>query len=328
MTLIGRGTAALAVAAIACLCACGGDRQGTLKVSGNIEVTQVEASFRVPGRVVERPVDEGQMVKAGQLIARLDDADFKQQVDLRQADADAARAALDKLLAGSRREEIGAAAAQVEQAKADLARAQADDLRNTDLLKKEVISPREYDASHSALRRRAGRLREAQEQYDLVKNGPRREDIDQARARLDAAEQALALAQTQLGYATLTSAQPGVVLSKNVEPGDFVAPGTPVVTLGDLREVYLRAYVDETDLGRVKVGQKAEVTTDSYPGKRYDGSITFIAQEAEFTPKTVQTAEERVKLVYRIKVTVPNPSMDLKPGMPADGVIRGLRTEC
>ena len=321
MTLTGRGTAALAVAAIASLLACGGNGRGELKVSGNIEVTQVEASFRVPGRVVERPVDEGQKVAAGQLLARLDDVDFKHQVDLRQADANAAKAALDRLLAGSRREEIAAAAAQVEQARALLSRAQADDRRNTELLKKEVISPREYDASHSAFAAEQARLREAQEHYDLVKNGPRREDIDQARARLDAAEQALTIARTQFGYATLTSVQPGVVLSKNVEPGEYVAAGTPVVTTGDLSEVFLRAYINETDLGRVKVGQKADVTTDSYPGKRYPGTITFIGQEAEFTPKTVQTAEERVKLVYRVKITVPNPSMDLKPGMPADGVI-------
>jgi HlyD family secretion protein len=131
----------------------------------------------------------------------------------------------------------------------------------------------------------------------------------------------LGLARTQLSYTTLTAAQPGVVLSKNVEPGEFVAPGTPVVTLGDLHEVYLRAYVDERDLGRVKLGQKVSLTTDTFTGKRYEGHITFVSPEAEFTPKTVQTEKERVKLVYRIKVTVPNPQMELKPGMPADGVI-------
>lgn len=315
-------TGAWALAAAASLVACGKSPQGTLKVSGNIEVTQVEASFKVAGRVAERPVDEGQVVKSGQLIARLEDADFNQQVALRQAECDAARANVDKLLAGSRREEIGSAKAQVDQAKADLSRAQADDSRNSGLLTKEVISPREYDASHSAYLASQARMNQAQEQYDLVKNGPRREDIAQARARLESAEQSLALARTQLGYATLTAPQPGVVLSKNVEPGAFVAPGTPIVSIGDLHEVYLRAYVDERDLGRVKLGQKAALTTDSYPGKRYEGIVTFISPEAEFTPKTVQTEKERVKLVYRIKITVPNPQMELKPGMPADGAVR------
>ncbi len=322
MTLMGRCASGLSVGAMVCLCACGGDSQSTLKVSGNIEVTQVEASFKVAGRVAERPVDEGQTVKSGQLIARLEDADFTQQVALRQAEADAARANLDRLLAGSRKEEIGSARAQLEQARADLSRAQADDGRNSDLFKKEVISAREYDASHSAFLASQARVNQAQEQFDLVKNGPRREDIAQARARLESAEQSLGLARTQLSYATLTAAQPGVVLSKNVEPGEFVAPGTPVVTLGDLHEVYLRAYVDERDLGRVKLGQSVALSTDTYPGKRYEGRISFISPEAEFTPKTVQTEKERVKLVYRIKVTVPNPQMELKPGMPAEGRIR------
>jgi|WetSurMetagenome_2_1015567.scaffolds.fasta_scaffold05305_5 HlyD family secretion protein len=309
---------ALAGCSLLLVSACSRTRPAQLKVSGNVEVTQVQASFRVPGRVAERPVDEGQLVKTGQLLARLDDQDLKQQLALRQADEVAARAALDKLLAGSRSQEVGASKAALQQAEADLARAQADDRRNTELLQKEVISQREFDATHSAYLAAEARMKQAREQYDLVKVGPRKEDIEQGRAALAAAAQGTALAQTQLGYATLLAPSDGLVLSKNVEPGDYVAPGTPVVTLGDLGEVFIRAYIDERDLGRVKVGQKAVVGTDSYPGKRYEGLVTFISQEAEFTPKTVQTQKERVALVYRIKVTVPNPSRELKPGMPAD----------
>jgi HlyD family secretion protein len=111
------------------------------------------------------------------------------------------------------------------------------------------------------------------------------------------------------------------VLSKNIEPGEYVAPGTPVVTVGDLVNVWLRAYIDEADLGRVKVGQKARVTTDTYPGRVYPGTISFISAEAEFTPKNVQTAKQRVKLVYRIKIDIQNPKMELKAGMPADAQI-------
>jgi HlyD family secretion protein len=147
------------------------------------------------------------------------------------------------------------------------------------------------------------------------------------------AEAALALAKTRTGYAELTWPPAGVVpppnaappmyvvLSKNLEPGEYVAPGTPVVTIGDLVNVWLRAYVNETDLGRVKVGQKARVTTDTDPRKIYDGRISFIASQAEFTPKNVQTEKERVKLVYRIKIDIRNPDMELKPGMPADAKI-------
>jgi HlyD family secretion protein len=164
-------------------------------------------------------------------------------------------------------------------------------------------------------------LMQAKETLILVKKGPRKETIDQARARLDQANQALAMAETQLGYATLVSPISGVVLSKNVEPGEYVAPGTPVVTIGNLDNVWLRAYINETDLGRVKVGQRVRVTTDTYPGKVYEGYISFIASQAEFTPKNVQTEKERVKLVYRIKIDIPNPNMELKPGMPADADI-------
>ena len=124
-----------------------------------------------------------------------------------------------------------------------------------------------------------------------------------------------------MSYATVVSPLTGVVLSKNIEPGEYVAPGTAVVTVGDLVNVWLRAYIDETDLGRVKVGQRAWVTTDTYPGKIYEGRVSFISSEAEFTPKNVQTQKERVKLVYRIKIDITNPNMELKPGMPADAVI-------
>ena len=142
-----------------------------------------------------------------------------------------------------------------------------------------------------------------------------------ARARFEQAQQALGLAETQLGYATLTSPTAGVILSKNVEPLEYVAPGTSVVTLANLGQVWLRAYVEEADLGRVKVGQKALIATDSYPGKRYEGRVSFIASQAEFTPKSVQTVKERAKLVYRIKIDIPNPAMELKPGMPVDAEI-------
>ena len=151
--------------------------------------------------------------------------------------------------------------------------------------------------------------------------GPRKEDIDQARARFEQAQQALALAQTQLGYATLTAPTSGVILSKNIEPLEYVAPGTSVVTLANLDQVWLRAYLEESDLGRVKVGQKASITTDTYPGKRYEGRVSFISSEAEFTPKSVQTRKERSRLVYRIKIDIRNLAMELKPGMPADADI-------
>lgn len=301
--------------------ACGNSKPKQLKVSGNIEVIQVEASFRVAGKVLERPVDEGQVVKAGQLLARLDAKDLEQQVAMRRADAATARAALDALLAGSRKEEIEASRAALEQASADLRRLEPDEARLRDLQQKGILSERDYEATRAALESARAKVRQADQQFTLVRKGPRKEDIDQARARFDQAQQALLLAQTQLGYGTLTAPTSGVILSKNIEPLEYVAPGTSVVTLANLGQVWLRAYVEEGDLGRVKVGQKALVTSDSFPGKRYEGRVSFIASEAEFTPKSVQTRKERAKLVYRIKIDLPNPAMELKPGMPVDAEI-------
>jgi HlyD family secretion protein len=347
--------------------------RGALRVSGNIEVTDAEVSFKIPGRVRERLVDEGQMVKAGQTVARLDSAELAQEAALHRADFQAGQAALDELLAGSRPEEIAQARAASEQAKARLdemlagsrpqelaaaeaalrrtqaetERARLDADRYAGLYKKEIVSAQQYDAARTAYETALQRQREAEEQfklvregprkeaieqaraawlqaqqrYELVRKGPRKETIEQARARAEQARQALAVAETRLSYTTLSSPLTGVVLSKNIEPGEYVAAGTPIVTVGDLEHPWLRAYINETDLGRVKAGQRVRVTADTFPGKAYEGHVSFISSQAEFTPKSVQTEKERVKLVYRIKVEIANPNMELKPGMPADAEI-------
>lgn len=297
------------------------NRRGTVHVSGNIEVIAVEASFKVPGRVKERPVDEGEMVRPGQLIARLDSEDFEHEVSRTRSEAEAMRAVLAELEAGSRPEEIAQARAALARADSEAKRLDTEYRREKALFAKEVIPQRELDTARTAYETSQAAAREAREAFILVRKGPRRERIDQARARLREAEAALALAQTRLGYTTLTATLAGLVLSKNVEPGEQVAAGTPVITVGDINNTWLRAYIAETDLGRVKVGQKAQVTTDTWPGKVYAGRVSFISPEAEFTPKNVQTEKERVKLVYRIKITIPNPQMELKPGMPADAEI-------
>ncbi|MBN2577619.1 MAG: efflux RND transporter periplasmic adaptor subunit [Pirellulales bacterium] len=346
---------------------------GEIRVSGNIEVTDAEISFKIPGRVIKRDVDEGDFVTKGQEIARLEDDDLKREVDVRLAELEAAKAALAELEAGSRPQEIAAAKAVMEKAEQawkdlkagprsqEIAAAEAAVKaavsekalawsllgRSKRLLEQNVGSREDFDMSKSRYEVSVQRYQEAvaklddlragyrehqieqaravyeqaKAQYELVKEGPRREDIEQAKARVQQAQAALKLAETRTEYAVVVSPLTGVVLSKNIEPGEYVAPGTPVVTVGDLENVWLRAYIRETDLGRVKVGQKAMVTVDSFPGRVFPGRVAFIAQEAEFTPKNVQTEKERVKLVYRIKIDINNKDMDLKPGMPADAVI-------
>ncbi len=352
---------------------CGSEKPGTVRVSGNIEVTDADVGFKISGRVLERAVSEGDLVTAGQLVARLEDADIRQEVAVRKAEVLAAHAQLSELEAGSRPEvvaqaeaavqraaarvrelqtgsrpqEIATAEAAVASAAADFERIRQDYERQRTLFQKDVIAEREFQAYQSSHDMAQARLREAEERLSLVRegprdeqveqaqaalkeaderlreirNGPRVETIEQARARLQQTREALQLSETRLGYASIVAPLSGVVLTDSIEAGEFVAPGTPVVTVGDLHHVWLRGYVDETDLGRVKVGQAVQVTTDTYPDKVFRGRITFIASEAEFTPRSVQTTKERVKLVYRIKVDIPNPDMELKPGMPADGVI-------
>lgn len=344
-----------------------------IKVSGNVEVIDVDASFRIPGLVVSRPVDEGDMVSEGRLVARLDDTELKDDVAARKAAVQEALAALDELLNGSRPQEIREAEATANQlqkrleelengsrpeeiteararlasARADLERWKLDFDRQQKLYERDVISSREFDVTRASYESAQAKVREGEaalalvlagprweqvaqaraaleaalQRLSLAREGPRIEAIRQAKARLEQAQQSAAIAELRLAYSATSSPISGVVLSKNVEPGEYVAPGTPIVTIGDLVHVWLRAYINETDLGRVKLGQKARVTTDSYPGKSYEGRVAFISSQAEFTPKNVQTQTERVKLVYRIKIDIDNPKMELKAGMPADAEI-------
>lgn len=294
---------------------------GVLRVSGNIEMTDAEVSFKIPGRVADRLVSEGETVTARQVVARLDTSELAQEVALRKAEVRASVAALAELETGSRPEEIAQAEAVVRRSEADVTRAQADLKRLERLYEQDNVSAQDYDAANTVVAVTEAKLREAQEQLRLVRKGPRIEKIERSRAQLEQAKEALALAETRLGYATIASPLTGLVLSHNIEPGEFVAAGTPIVTVGDLEHVWLRAYIDEADLGRVKVGQTAAVTTDTFPDKAYEGRVSFIASQAEFTPKSVQTEKERVKLVYRIKITIDNPRMELKAGMPADAKI-------
>jgi HlyD family secretion protein len=279
-------------------------------------------------------------------------ATMQADLQVKNADLSAAQSQLLQLKNGARPQEleqatdaVNAAQAQYDQAKKDWERAQT-------LHKDDDISTSQFDAYRTRYQSSDATLKQVKEQLALVKEGPRSETIEGAAAQVTKARAAIemgqanaietkrreqdvmarrgdierakaqiALIDSQLADTIATSPINGVVLVKAADVGEVLAPGTSVVTVGDIDHPWLRAYIREQDLGRVKVGAKAKVTTDSFPGKPYEGRISYIASEAEFTPKQIQTAEERVKLVYRIKIDIDNPRHELKSNMPADAEI-------
>ena len=356
----------------------------SIRVSGNIELTEVNISFKIPGKLIERRVDEGDRVTAGMVLARLDKdqlvgqserarggvasaesqlaqqttaidyqaESLEGQIQQRAAEVKAAEARLAALVAGSRVQEKQQAQSSVDRAQTEYDRATADWKRAQTLIKNEDISAADFDQYRTRYETADAQLKTAKEQLALVLEGPRKEDIDASRAQLAQAQAVLRLAeaqrielkrqhqqlvqraadvvqrkadlsvvQTQLDDTEATSPIGGVVLVKSAEVGEVVAAGTAVLTVGDIDHPWVRAYISESDKGRVKLGDKVNVTTDSYPGKIYPGRVSFIASEAEFTPKQIQTAEERAKLVYRVKIAVDNPKGELNSNMPADAEI-------
>ena len=295
--------------------------QTTLTLSGNIEAHESVVGFKVPGRLAELPVEEGELVKAGDILAGLDQGDYRQQVRIDEANLGTRNAELDLATAGSRPQEKKAAHQSVVDARADYELKKHDLERYQALYDKDEVSAQVRDTAAAALKRSQAALERAKQNYDQVMEGVRKEQVEINRAGVRSASQALELSRIRLGYATLRAPVSGVVLVRQAELGEVLSAGTPVVTIADLDHLWLRGYLSETDLGRVKLGQAATVRTDTYPGKTYRGRVSFISSQAEFTPKSVETHKERVTLVYRVKIDLDNPAHELKPGMPADATL-------
>lgn len=293
-----------------------------LKLSGNIEAHESLVSFKVPGRIIVLPVDEGMSMKAGDLLARLDSDDYRQQVDVDEATTRVRDRQLELGLAGSRIQEIEAARQSIVDAQADLDQKKKDFARYEALYKLDEITGQVRDQAATAVTRAQATLDRAEQIYDELVEGTRKEELDVDRANVRQAHQNLEMSRIRLGYTVLRAPFNGIVLVRQAELGEVTSPGTPIVTLADLDHIWLRVYLPETDLGKVWWGQDVDVRADTYPGKLYHGHVSVISSEAEFTPKSVQTEQERVTLVYRIKVDVENPNYELKPGMPADAYIK------
>lgn len=294
---------------------------GILRLSGHIEATETDLGFKVPGKIAAIHFEEGEEVKAGEVVAELEAEDLRRELAAAKARLAAARANAAKMKAGYRPQEVREAQAAVAQAQADYDEKAKDYRRMENLFARRVVPASTRDKAEAAYLMAREGLRRARENYDLLKTGFRQEDIDAARAELSQAQASLELAETRLGYATITSPVNAVVLARPMEPGQVAAVGATVLTLGDLDHAYFEGYIPQTDLARVRYGQKAVVTTDTYPDKRYPAWVSYIASKAEFTPKSVETYKERITLVYRTKIRVENPGHELKPGMPAQAMI-------
>jgi HlyD family secretion protein len=292
-----------------------------IRGSGIIEVTEVDVAFEVPGTIAERYVDEGALLDKGEPIARLDDKEYRLQVERAMAAKNGAEAHYRLLLKGPREQEIDEALAAVEAADSAYDTQQREFERAKALYDRQVVSRSEFDKISSAFSAARATRDRAHAQLDMLKEGYRTEEVEEGRARLREAEKTLELAELNLSRCQLFTPLAGRVLSKNREAGETVPAGASIVTLGDLTRPWLNLYIGERDLGKVSLGMKADVTVDSFPTQPFPGKVSFISDKAEFTPKNIQTQDERVKLVYRIKIEVENRNDALKPGMPADGVI-------
>jgi len=290
---------------------------GVLTLYGNVDIRQVNLAFQGSERVAEMAVREGDAVKAGQKLARLDTKRLAALVAQAQAQLAAQQEAVAGLLAGSRPQEIQKARADLAAAQAVLAQALLTAGRLEGLAKVHAAPQQDADTARSQANVAQAQVHVAQETLNLILEGPRQEDIKAAQAMLALYEAQLTLAQCNLADATLVAPVDGVIQNRILEPGDMANPQTAVYTLALTDPVWVRAYINEQDLGKVHLGMAAQVKTDSFPDKQYAGKVGFISPTAEFTPKTVETQELRSSLVYQVRIFVENPNNELRLGMPA-----------
>jgi HlyD family secretion protein len=295
----------------------GKDASNTLTLYGNADIRQVQIAFKTSERIETMLAREGDAVRKGDLLATLDTDRLAANVALRKAQLAAQQQIVARLEAGSRPEEIAQARAGLDAARIDAANALRTYSRLNDLAQKHFISEQQADNARTAAEGAEARSRSAAEVLKLAQEGPRKEDIASAKSVLDADRVALSIAAIDLQEASLHAPSDGVIQDRILEPGDMASPQKPVYTLALTNPVWVRTYVPESDLGKLKIGMRAEVATDSYPDKRYKAWVGYISPSAEFTPKSVETAELRTSLSYQVRIFVCNPGNELRLGMPA-----------
>lgn len=296
----------------------GAEKDPPLTASGTVEVRTVHVASKVGGYLRELRVREGDVVAAGELVGVVDRPDLVAQISRDGASLRRARAHLADLQSGSRPEEIAEAAARVASARSRYEKSRQDFKRFENLHRDKVISDRQFDEYRAAFDGAKADLAAAQDRHRLLLAGPRPFQVEAQRAEVEALEAALALSQSLLCDTRIGAPQRGVVLTKDFEQGEFVSPGGVLLTLGDLEECWIRIYVPSSQMGRLRLGDGAEVRIDGFPHRIFSGKVAEIGQEAEFTPRMSLNQKERASQVFRIKVMVENGEGILKPGMPAD----------
>lgn len=289
---------------------------GQLELYGNVDIRKVNLGFRVGGRITEISVEEGDRVKKGQVIARLDATPYQDELRVAEAQLAQAKAMVEKMETGTRPQEIAQAEALVRERQVTVKNLLTEYQRVQKLIDRKAVSQQAFDNADAALAEARARLATAKEGLNLAKEGFREEDKAAARADLQAAEAKVASAQTRLTDTELLASQDGTILTRVEEPGAIVASGGTVLTLSFDSPIWIRAYVDEENLGLVSPGMKAQIVTDGAPDHPYSGQIGFISSEAEFTPKSVQTEKLRTQLVFQLRIIADNPDRGLRQGMP------------
>jgi len=286
--------------------------------SGTIEAVEVDVVPDVAGRILTRPVDEGSLVAAGEVVATIDPEPYLNAVRETEAALDEARARLDLLAAGYRREEVTAAEREVDEATAQVALARTQLRRIEILVEGRIATDEDLDRARRDVDVAAARLAASRARLDLLARGYRREEVAQARAEVARLDALLAQRQLDLDRTTVRAPIAGTVTGKILEAGEYARAGSPIVSVADLESLYTWVYLSEVDLPRVTVGDAVRVRIDGVTDRTFPGTVSYIAPQAEFTPRNVQTREDRVQLVFGVKVSVPNPDGVLKIGIPAD----------
>ncbi len=298
------------------------DENSLLVLSGNIEVKEVNVAFELSGRIKELNKKEGDKVEEMEVLGKIDGEKIEKELELQSEILEEAKIKLQELKKGSREQEIKEWEANLKAAEVEMEKAKKDFQRADFLYKNGAISVAIYEEFKKIMELSEANYQKVREKLDLIKEGPREEEIKRQEKKIKQIEANIKIIEDNLRDTILYSPINGVVLQKYTEEGEIANPSHPVYTIGKIDEPYVKVYIKEDKLGLIKIGQEAEVFSDTYPDKSYSGKITYISSEAEFTPKNIQTKEERTKLVFEVKVDVKNEKEELKPGMPVDVKIK------